>query len=321
MQLSSASRWGSLAATILFACCSSGCGPRTGDGAVAPADNPGAPSSSPAPSGGSTPVDPGGSLAPAPSPLTGSRCTIAAATGDIDCVYQGDTVDGRAVLWQTPLGTPPAAGWPVVFVFQGSLFAPVKMWSATKSDLFGIFGTYTQTLMIKRLLDGGYAVVTPQADLGATAWDTNLPPWADLWTLAPDNAFLDDLFAAVDAGHLGAVDHARWYATGVSSGGYMTSRMAVSYPGRFRALAIAAGSYATCGGPLCALPLTLPTAHPPTLFLHGGSDPVVPIATMYAYRDALILLGRETKTVVDATFLHGWIPATPAEVGAWFDTH
>lgn len=319
MQLSSASGACSFAATILFACCSGGCAPRVGDGAVASTGQPGAPSSSPAPSGGGTPTDPGGS--PAPAPPGGSRCTVDATTGAIDCVYEGDTVGGRQVLWQTPLGTPPAAGWPVAFIFQGSLFAPVTMWSATKGDLLGVLGSYTQTLLVKRLLDGGYVVVTPQADLNAIAWDTNLPPWRDLWPPAPDNTFLDDLFAAVDAGHFGPVDHARWYATGVSSGGYMTSRMAVSYPGRFRALAIAAGSYATCGGPLCALPLTLPTDHPPTLFLHGGSDPIVPIVTMYAYRDQLALAGHETKTVVDPTFMHGWIPATPDEVGAWFDAH
>jgi poly(3-hydroxyoctanoate) depolymerase len=255
------------------------------------------------------------------SPAGPSRCTIDASGGDIACVYQGTTISGRTVLWQTPLGAPPAAGWPVVFVFQGSFFAPDKMWSARRSDLLGIFGTYTQTMMVKRLLDGGYVVVTPAADLNATAWDTNLVPWRDLWQPAPDNHFLVDLFAAVDGGGFGAVDPARWYATGVSSGGYMTSRMAVSYAGRFRALAVSAGSYATCGGILCALPPLLPADHPPTLFLHGAIDPVVPIATMYAYRDALSALGHTTRTVVDPTFMHGWIPATPDEVRAWFDAH
>jgi poly(3-hydroxybutyrate) depolymerase len=254
-------------------------------------------------------------------PAGGSRCSIDATTGDIACTHNDTTLGGRAVSWQTPLGTPPAAGWPVVVVFQGSFFGPETMWAAAKDSLLGILGSYTQTLLVKRLLDGGYAVVTPAADINATAWDTNLVPWRDLWPPAPDNYFLFDLFAAIDAGRFGAIDPDRWYATGVSSGGYMTSRMAVSYSGRFRALAVAAGSYATCAGPLCSVPPLLPANHPPTLFLHGGSDPIVPIFTMYVYRDMLAAMGRITRTVVDPTFMHGWIPAAPDEIGAWFDAH
>jgi poly(3-hydroxyoctanoate) depolymerase len=309
MALSSASiRLSRVCGLILLGCSNVACAPRTGDG------------------GGSVV---GGSVDPSPTagepgelqPAGGSRCSIDATTGDIACTRNDTTIGGRAVSWQTPLGMPPAAGWPIVFVFQGSFFGPSVMWSAKKNDLLGILGSYTQTLLLKRLLDGGYVVVTPAADINATAWDTNLVPWRDLWPPAPDNNFLVTLFAAVDGGGFGAIDPDRWYATGVSSGGYMTSRMAVSYPGRFRALAVAAGSYATCGGVLCAVPAVLPADHPPTLFVHGGADPIVPIFTMYAYRDALAALGHTTSTVVDPTFMHGWIPATPDAVGAWFDTH
>lgn len=320
MPRSSASvRFAALCVAILFV----GCSPRGSDGpaSVAPAGEAAGPvagmGAGGAPSSGGS-VDP--SVVPA-APTSGSRCAVDAVSGDITCTYQGVSVDGRPVLWQTPLGAAPAAGWPVVLVFQGSFFAPEQMWAAAKNDLLGIFGTYTQTLTIKRLLDGGYVVVTPTADLSATAWDTNLIPWRDLWSPAPDNQFLEALFAAIDGGAFGPVDPARWYATGVSSGGYMTSRMAVSYAGRFRALAVAAGSYATCGGPLCTVPLILPSSHPPTLFLHGGADPVVPIATMYAYRNILAIMGRPTRVVVEPAFLHGWIPQTPDEVLAWFDTH
>ena len=45
-----------------------------------------------------------------------------------------------------------------------------------------------------------------------------------------------------EARAVGPLDPSRLLAIGVSSGGYMTSRMAVSYPGKFRALAIAAGA-------------------------------------------------------------------------------
>jgi dienelactone hydrolase len=241
------------------------------------------------------------------------------------------------VLWQTPLGAPPPSGWPLAVVYQGSLMSPNGqlalssdgMWVARAVDAvpYGLFAAnilqelHTQTGVIRALLDGGYAVITPSADAGGLAWDTNVPPWDLDWAPAPDNQFLDHLFAAVDAGAFGPIDPARWYATGVSSGGYMTSRMAVSYAGRFRALAIAAGSYATCGGPACIVPLTLPPNHPPTLFLHGALDTIVPVVTMYAYRDTLSAAGHEVKTVVDPLAEHGWIAACPTEIAAWFDAH
>ena len=88
-------------------------------------------------------------------------------------------------------------------------------------------------------------------------------------------------------GLFGHLNYKRKYATGISSGGYMTSRMAVSYGGEFRSLVVAAGSYATCAGPICIVP-RLPNDHPPTLHLHGGSDLIVPPFTMEMYYDALV---------------------------------
>jgi predicted esterase len=121
------------------------------------------------------------------------------------------------------------------------------------------------------------------------------------------------------AGSFGPCDGTRLYATGLSSGGYMTSRMAVSYPGRFKALAIQSASYATCGGAICTVPEMLPPNHPPTLFLHGQLDDVVPISTMFPYRDKLTSEGRRVDTVIDASAGHAWIAAAPPAVRAWFD--
>lgn len=283
--------------------------------------SPGASGSPPGASDPGATAPPGVESPPNPS-APGSRCTIDAKTGDLSCAYQTLTIDARAVCYQTPLGTPPTAGWPVAIFFQGSAYAPQKMWSAPKVDLspFGLFGTYNGTMIIKVLLDHGFAVVTPSADLNAFAWDTNLPPWNLDWLPAPDNTFMLDLFVAINHGDFGALSQSRWYATGVSSGGYMTSRMAVSYQGRFRALAILAGSYATCGGPACLVP-PLPNGHPPTLFLHGGADVAVPPSTMYPYRDALQALSVPTRAVVDPLFGHGVIAAAPDEVLHWFQAY
>jgi predicted esterase len=101
----------------------------------------------------------------------------------------------------------------------------------------------------------------------------------------------------------------------------MTSRMAVSYPGKFRALAIESGSYATCLGPICTIPTPLPSDHPPTLFLQGGDDPIVPISTAQAYYQDLMAQGIDTRFVEDATAGHQWLSVAPQEVTRWFTTH
>ncbi len=224
----------------------------------------------------------------------------------------------RDVHYQVPLGEPPAGGWPVVLMFQGSFFSAEVTWTAAA---ILPFGAYDQTLVVKTLLDHGYAVVTPEAKLdGGTFWDTNVPPYSVAWETSEDHAFMLTIFAAIEEGTFGPLALDRWYATGVSSGGYMTSRMAVSYAGKFRSLAIAAASYATCSGPLCNVPAQK-ADHPPTLFVHGEVDATVPLVTAIEYRDALAAAGVDTRLVTDPDEGHGWIPAAPAEVLQWFVDH
>lgn len=101
----------------------------------------------------------------------------------------------------------------------------------------------------------------------------------------------------------------------------MTSRMAVSYAGRFRALAIESGSYASCLGPLCVVPSVLPADHPPTLFLHGGADTTVPIATAQDYYRKLQAQGIEAKFVEAPAASHQWLDTAPEDVTNWFLAH
>jgi predicted esterase len=101
----------------------------------------------------------------------------------------------------------------------------------------------------------------------------------------------------------------------------MTSRVALEYPSRFKAVAVQSGSYQTCAGPVCVVPSTLPRTHPPTLFLHGVIDPVVPILTMRAYDASLRRSGIPTRVVTETFATHEWIKAAPAEVPAWFDRY
>jgi predicted esterase len=223
----------------------------------------------------------------------------------------------RDVHLQHPSGEPPPEGWPAVILFQGAFFSAQGSWKAGTGDPFGGFH---QAELIRDLLDAGYAVITPEARYGgASGWQTNLWPDTLNWRGTEDHKLMMGILAAIDRGDLGPIDADSLFAAGISSGGYMTSRCAKAYPGRFRALAIQSASWATCNGPACVLPLTLPADHPPTLFLHGALDPLVPVGTMERYADALEDDGVVVERVVDDGIGHAWLPDAPQTVVAWFD--
>lgn len=254
-----------------------------------------------------------------PAPLLTSRCQV--TDSSVDCTKRELSLTAllvrRQVTYELPLGTPPKDGWPVVFFFQGSFFPAALAFSAEKGNPFG---QYSLALTVKALLDAGYAVLAPNALIGGTTfWQTNIPPWSVLWNTSSDHAFLMAIWKAMRDGKFGPVDSDRMYAMGISSGGFMTSRMAVSYPGTFRALAVHSGSYATCSA-LCLVP-SLPADHPPTLFLHGLLDLIVPLPTMESYRDALVGDGHEVKTVVNSAAGHEWISEAVQAVPDWFAAH
>ncbi|MDQ3370725.1 MAG: prolyl oligopeptidase family serine peptidase [Myxococcota bacterium] len=253
--------------------------------------------------------------ADAASPPGEPRC--ASTTTMITCTSRATEIGGRTVTYELPAGTPPAAGWPTVIYFQGSLVAGSRAFAAARTDPFG---QYELTRTIAALLDRGYAVVAPDArDGGNSYWQTNIPPYATAWSGSEDDVFVRRLFATIDAGELGPLDAARLAAMGISSGGFMTSRMAVSYAGRFRALAIHSGSYATCGL-VCSVP-DLPADHPPTVFLHGSADLTVRPSVMTPYRDQLVAGGHTVDTVLREGAGHEWISEGVTVIPAWFDEH
>ncbi|MCP4498426.1 MAG: hypothetical protein GY822_00465 [Deltaproteobacteria bacterium] len=191
----------------------------------------------------------------------------------------------REFFLAVPEGTPPSAGWPVMFAFHGTNVPATQFFSASVDDDFGVVH---QAQTTSALLDEGVAVLAPQAyehflPFFGTYWDTNIP--GD-WFTTTDHHFMRALLDALQAGELGAFDDDNVFAMGLSSGGYMTSRMSVSYGAEFKGLAIQSASYATCGGAFCSVP-ELSAAHLPTLFLHGENDAVVPISTMESYAAAL----------------------------------
>ena len=250
-----------------------------------------------------------------------SGCAVSSTA--VDCPHQTTSIPGAAsaprdVHHAVPRGTPPAAGWPVAMLFQGSFFPAETFFAGEEGD---VFGGFHQARLTAQLLDAGYAVIAPNAHMdGGLFWDTNIPPYSGNWSGCPDDVFLTNVFAAIDAGTFGPLDSSQMVATGISSGGYMTSRMAVSYRGRFRALAIQSGSYATCGGSLCIVP-DLPADHPPTLFVHGRLDVVVPLFTTEGYRTRLADQGTAFDVLIDDNAGHNWFAGGPEAIVAWFETH
>jgi dienelactone hydrolase len=237
------------------------------------------------------------------------RATVTFATGAFGLA-------ARDVHLMHPVGSPPAQGWPAVILFQGSFHSAAGTFDGVRD---GAFGDYHEARAVMTLLDAGYVVIAPEAPYdGSTFWQTNVAPYAFAWEVSEDHQLMLELFGAIEDGSLGPIDADRLYAAGISSGGYMTSRMAVGYPGRFRALAIQSASYATCSGVLCDVP-GLPDDHPPTLFLHGGQDLVVPPATAEDYANELTSHGRQARLVIDESADHAWIEAAPEEMLRWFD--
>lgn len=219
----------------------------------------------------------------------------------------------REVLWQLPESAAPARGFPVVILSQGSWF-PVEF-----SRVAGLpMGGFNEIKLIQKLLDHGYAVIAPRATLNV-GWTTNLP--LPDYKKTSDYELLSNVLAHIDSGKFGALNRRRLYAAGISSGGYNTSRLALTFPGRFKAIAIESASYASCFGPLCSVPAELPATHPPTLFLHGGSDRIVPISTAELFYRRLQEHGIDTEFVTDPDFGHGWLDAAPESILDWFNRY
>lgn len=265
-----------------------------------------------------------GSPPPPPDPAVSVQepdCEV--LRGRTRCAYERRTLRtgssleaNRDVLFQLPRGTPPDEGWPVALLFQGSYHPAVHFWDAEDD---GSWGEVHQGEVVRALLSAGVAVLTPEARGGGLLyWDTNQPPWNMAWNTSPDAALMRTLLQALDDGDFGAIDAHRMLVGGLSSGGYMTSRLALEIPHRARAAVIVGASYATCAGALCVVG-PVDEDHPPTLFLHGGADPIVPVSTMRPYARALRDAGVPVRVVVPPGLGHAWPARSADEVRAWVD--
>ena len=235
-----------------------------------------------------------------PSRVEAARCSVDGG-GNASCSYfkrfntyscNGVLVN-RPVRWQVPEGSAPAGGWPVAFYYAGTQLTDTD--NAFIHRMSQPYGQGYVPHIIRELLDapnGGrkYAVIVadPPASSGSYQyWHTNtISPYS----ASCDYDFFPDFFGEIAGGSYGAASQYNLnqrYAFGLSSGGFNSSRMAVTFNGSsvWKALGIVAASYATCSSS-CSVP-TLPSNHPPTKFWHGQNDGIVPLSTMYTYYNKL----------------------------------
>jgi hypothetical protein len=217
-----------------------------------------------------------------------------------------------------------------VMLFQGTSKAspddgvggnngPGATWCVARTKP-GEFAVWHQIATVVALVKAGYTVMQPAAHIqfgpfGANRgyfWDTNTGTDA-VWRASADKTLMDTLVTQLQptATTFGAIDINHVYAMGISSGGYMSSRIANEYAGGlnndstvrsttkpFRAVAIESGSYQSCFGNFAEgrfrdrcvdkiAAATIPATHAPTFFLHDMKDQVVPYNTMDAYRNKL----------------------------------
>lgn len=233
----------------------------------------------------------------------------------IECPYQKTIIANREILFSIPLKSVKSKNTiPVVLFFQGS-GTPVEF-TRSKTDRFQ---TYYELKTIETLLNNGFAVIAPRAPLNY-AWDTNFFPWSLNYKGTADYAVMVEILNKISEGSFGPLDTNRIYAAGLSSGGYQSSRMAITFPEKIRAVAIQSASYATCAGVMCLIG-PIPDNHPPTLFLHGRRDMIVPLFTMEIYAQALQRKNIPVSIWIDDELGHAWSPEAPEQILNWFETN
>lgn len=271
---------------------------------------------------------------------SGDRCH-SDAVGNWSCTYNerlhfyrcGLAIVPRIVRWQVPEGTPPPGGWPVAFYYAGT--QPTDHDHAFDRSRDERHGLGYEPQIIHELLDDPrntgkrYAVIVPDppASLGVMqAWHTNL---VTPYSASCDATFLPDLFDGITEGAYGPAEHydmSMRYAYGISSGGFNTSRMAVTFndgaeSGVWQALGIVAASYATCSVTCGPIP-PLPDNHPPTRFWHGQGDLLAPPWTMRLYHDKLAQRGFTTEIQMNPAGHEYTADALGATgIKDWFDQH
>lgn len=297
---------------------------------------------------------------------------------EIRCHFQQTTVGGRKVLYQIPQTPASEGGYPLVVMLE--------CWNAeTESAFVGhaecekdgemqpckYDAHLNKAKVTKELLENGYAVVAPAAatyssDFGQSLgnfWETNKegakwhdkvePPAISSWREAGeghDRYMLSALYEEVAKGTWAQFNLRRLHAVGFSSGGFMTSRLAVNplhEDRRFASLVVVGAGifycpmsiFGGCEPPEVSVssPHLQPTHHAPTLLLHCNEDEFVDSKVSSLYQKQLKANGvtAQFASLDGGSHMteykeadspntdcgHNWPASSHKWVRYWFDTH
>lgn len=165
------------------------------------------------------------------------------------------TVDGkvRNFLIYLPKGYKNAGKMPLIFVVHGGNGTPEGMMKLAN---------------FKSIADSVKVVLVYPEGL-SNGWNDGRPTSSNDQEI-DDVAFFNNMIDYMIANF--SVDSSRVYATGISNGGFMSSRLACELSSRIAAIAVVAATMeATEIAPTCN-----PSHAVPALYIHGTSDPLVP---------------------------------------------
>lgn len=183
---------------------------------------------------------------PATTTTAPPRCDLAPAAGESRVELSSGGLD-RWYLLRVPPGEAPEAGWPVIYDFHG--FSEGATIHAVASQL-GPFGE-----------QAGFVTVTPHGTGDPVFWNATAAPG-----IVDDVGFVRDLLA--DVASRVCVDDRQVFATGLSNGAFMVSRLACDFADTFAAVAPVAGINLMEGSCEPARPV-------PVIAFHGTDDTFV----------------------------------------------
>ena len=237
--------------------------------------------------------------------------------------YNIEEIGDRRVYLSFPKGSPPLEGWPIVILLHGRGQSGGAWFGK------GPLSIGEQKFFPPILVDSGFAVLAPD---GAEPFRKGLKEW-DFFHRKRENSkdipFFESLFSWMEKNPKLKFDMNKLYVAGISSGGFMTSRLAQAFPLKFRAACVIAAGNPDSFRFVSDLPLAeeadpspaITSKHPPTLILHGTKDNIVPLEKGERYYQELKKAGVETEIHEIPGGRHLWPEQYNQRIVQWFITH
>lgn len=179
-------------------------------------------------------------------------------------------------------------------------------------------GSSDQNSFTAEALKQGFLVIAPDS---ISPYCKSAKQW-DYTTRSIDFSFIESIFSWAEDS-LGAE---KIYIIGISSGGFMTERLAITYPKTINAVVIhSAGSpdnailetSGVCGVKFNTNTLSIPTTHPPTYLLHGQTDRIVDYEIGRNLYTGLVASGIKTEMYTKPMGRHQWFSEQNRTILEW----